>query len=71
MKRSTAKNTAEILQKIENIEKEVMGLKLTLLKNLTPSGKKLISLKGILKGIEVTEEDISSAKKSLYSKIGA
>ena len=71
MKRSTAKNTAEILQKIENIEKEVMGLKLTLLKNLTPSGKKIISLKGILKGIEVTEEDISSAKKSLYSKIGA
>jgi hypothetical protein len=71
MKRSTAKNTAEILQKIENIEKEVMGLKLTLLKNLPPSGKKLISLKGILKGIEVTEEDISSAKKSLYSKIGA
>jgi hypothetical protein len=71
MKRSTAKNTAEILQKIENIEKEVMGLKLTLLKNLTPSGKKLISLKGILKGIEVTEEDISSGKKSLYSKIGA
>jgi len=71
MKRSTAKNTAEILQKIENIEKEVMGLKLTLLKNLTPSGKKIISLKGILKGIEVTKEDISSAKKSLYSKIGA
>jgi len=71
MKRSTAKNTAKILQKIENIEKEVMGLKLTLLKNLPPSGKKLISLKGILKGIEVTAEDISSAKKSLYSKIGA
>ena len=70
MKRSTAKNNTEILQKIENIEKEVMGLKLTLLKNLTPSGKKLISLKGILKGIEVTEEDISSAKKSLCSKIG-
>ena len=71
MKRSAAKNTAEILRKIENIEKEVMVLKLTLLKNLPPSGKKLISLKGILKGIEVTEEDIFSAKKSLYSKIGA
>ena len=71
MKRSAAKSTIGLLQKIENIEKEVMGLKLTLLKNLTPSGKKLISLKGILKGIEVTEEDISSAKKSLYSKIGA
>jgi hypothetical protein len=71
MKRSVAKSTTEILQKIGNIEKEVMGLKLTLLKNLTPSGKKVISLKGILKGIEITEEDISSAKKSLYSKTGA
>ena len=71
MKRSAAKSTIELLQKIENIEKEVTGLKLTLLKNLTPSGKKVISLKGILKGFEITEEDISSAKKSLYSKIGA
>jgi hypothetical protein len=71
MKRSAAKSTTEMLQKIENIEKEVMGLKLTLLKNFTPSGKKVISLKGILKGFEITEEDISSAKKSLYSKIGA
>ncbi|OGP69455.1 MAG: hypothetical protein A2169_12405 [Deltaproteobacteria bacterium RBG_13_47_9] len=71
MKRTAAKSTTEMLQKIENIEKEVMGLKLTLLKNLTPSGKKLISLKGILKGVEITEEDISFAKKSLYGKIGA
>ncbi len=71
MKRSAAKSTTEILQKIGNIEKEVMGLKLTLLKNLAPSGKKVISLKGILKGIEITEEEISSSKKSLYSKAGA
>jgi hypothetical protein len=48
-----------------------MGLKLTLLKNLTPTGRKIISLKGILKGVVITEEDIFSAKKSLYSKIGA
>ena len=71
MKRSAARSTSGLLQKIENIEKEVTGLKLTLLKNLTPSGKKVISLKGIVKGFEITEEDISSAKKSLYSKIGA
>lgn len=71
MKRFAVKNTSDILQKIESIEKEVMGLKLTLLKNLTPTGKKVISLKGILKGMDVTEEDISSAKKSLYSTIGA
>jgi hypothetical protein len=71
MKRSAAKSTTEMLQKIENIEKEVMDLKLTLLKNLTPYGKKVISLKGIIKGVEITERDISSAKRSLYSKIGA
>jgi hypothetical protein len=70
MKRSSAKSPVDMLRKVENIEKEVMGLKLTLLKNLTPTGKKNISLKGILKGVVITEEDISSAKKSLYSKIG-
>jgi hypothetical protein len=71
MKRGAAKSAIGLLQKIENIEKEVMGLKLTLLKNLTPSGKKVTSLKGIVKGFEITEDDISSAKKSLYTKIGA
>lgn len=69
MKRSAAKRTAKILQKIEAIEKEVMKLKLTLLKNLIPTGKKLISLKGIPKGVEIADEEISSTKKSLYSKI--
>jgi uncharacterized protein YbcI len=71
MKRSTAKSTPEMLQKIGNIEKEVMGLKLTLLKSPTLSSRKVISLKGILEGFEITEEDISSAIESLYSKIGA
>jgi hypothetical protein len=70
MRRNSAKKAFDMLQRVENIEKEVMGLKLTLLKNLDPTGKKIISLKGILKGVEITEEDISSVKKSLYSKIG-
>lgn len=63
------KNSANLLRKIETIEKEVMDLKLSVLKNLTPSQKKLISLKGILKGIDVTDQDIARAQKSLYSKI--
>lgn len=71
MKQSAVKSNSEMLQKIKNIEKEVMDLKLTILKRLPPSGKKVISLKGILKGVEITEEDISSAKKSLYCKIEA
>jgi hypothetical protein len=68
MKHATSKVTADMLHKIENIEKEIMNLKLSVLKKLTPSGQKLISLKGILKGTDVTEKDIVSAKKSLYSK---
>ena len=67
MKHSTAKATVEMLHKIENIEKEVMDLKLSILKKLTPSGQKVISLKGILKGVDISEQDIIDAKKSLYS----
>ena len=70
MKQATAKSTVDMLHKIETIEKEVMGLKLSVLKKLIPSGKKTISLKGILKGVDITDKDIASAKKSLYSKIG-
>lgn len=70
MKQKTLNNTDDILDKIETIEKEVMDLKLSILKRLTPTDKKIISLKGTLKGIDVTDKDIASAKKSLYSKIG-
>ena len=70
MKTAYIKNTADILHKIESIEKEVKDLKLSVLKKLTPSGEKVIKLKGILKGIDITDEDIASAKKSLHSKLG-
>ena len=69
MKHVSAKSTVDMLHKIEIIEKQVMDLKLSVLKKLTPSGQKVISLKGILKGVEITERDIATAKKSLYSKI--
>ena len=67
-KQTITKSTADMLQKIEAIEKEVMDLKVYVLKKLAPTGKKVVSLKGILKGIEITDEDINSAKRSLYSK---
>ena len=70
MKQAVAKDTVDMLHKIKTIEKEVMNLKLFVLKKLTPSGKKVTKLKGILKGVDITNEDIASAKKSLYSKIG-
>ena len=69
MEHVAAKSTVDILHKIETIEKEIIDLKLTVLKELTPTGKKVISLKGILKGVEITEQDINAAKKSLYSKV--
>jgi hypothetical protein len=70
VKQIAMKSTIDMLQKIETIEKEVMDLKVSVLKKLVPTGKKIVSLKGILKNVDLTEEDIASAKKSLYSKIG-
>ena len=70
MKHSTTKGIVDMLHKIETIEKEVIDLKLSFLKKLTPTGKKVISLKGILKGVDISEKDITDAKKSLYSKRG-
>ncbi len=63
MKQEVLNDTADILHKIETIEKEVIDLKLSVLKKLAPTGKKIISLKGI----DITDKDIASAKKSLYS----
>ena len=68
MKQPSTIYKTDILHKIESIEKEVIDLKLSVLKKLTPSKKKIISLKGILKGVVISEEDVEEAKRSLYSK---
>ena len=70
MKQTALNGTIDMLHKIETIEKEIVDLKLTVLKNLAPTGKKVISLRGILKGVDITDEDVTSSKESLYSKIG-
>ena len=62
-------NPSQILHKIATLEKQVQELKLSALKQFTPSKKNLVSLKGILKGVNVSEEDIAKAKKSLYSRM--
>ena len=64
MQHAVAKSTIDMLHQIENIEKEIINLKLTVLKELTPTGKKVISLKGILKGVEITEQDITLPQAS-------
>ena len=70
MKGIAMRSTTDILAKIETIEKEITDLKLIVLRKLTPTGKKVITLKGILKGVKIGNEDISIAQKSLYGKIG-
>jgi hypothetical protein len=56
------------LDKILSIEKDVLALKLSVLKKLSPTGKKLAKLKGIISNVDITEEDILSAQRSLYGK---
>lgn len=60
---------SQVLQKLATLEEQVREMKLSVLKQFTPSKKNLISLKGILKGVKVSEEDIAKAKKSLYSRM--
>jgi len=54
-----------VLEKLEKIEKEILKIK-------KGAGfefpKKLISLKGILKGAKIKEEEIEKAKKSLFKE---
>ena len=70
MKQTAIKGTVDMLHKIEIIEKEVKDLKLSLIKKLSSNGKKVVKLKGIIKGVDITDEDIASSKKSLYSRTG-
>lgn len=69
MKHAVIDNAADIFHKLETIEKETVDLKLSILGTITPPCKKIISLKGILKGIIITEKDIASAKKSLCCNV--
>ena len=59
----------EIYPELKKIENEIQSLKILIIKT-HQMPKQVISLKGMLKGITVTEEDIKEAKKSLF-KFGA
>lgn len=63
--------TSLLNKKLETIENEVYSLKSMLLKIVQePKQKKIVKIKGLLKGISISEEDIEEAKKSLF-KSGA
>jgi hypothetical protein len=69
MKQMPTETNHDVLTRIESIEKEIMELKLAVLKQRYPSGKRLITLRGIVKGIDISDKDIAFAKKSLNSKM--
>lgn len=53
-----------ISKKIEALEQELQSLKNIF---LGQSKNKVVSLKGLLKGIQISEEDFKEAEKSLFS----
>ena len=69
MKQMTLKKDHDLLAKIEFIEKEIKDLKSAVLKQHYPSRKKLVSLRGIIKGIDISDKDILFTKKTLSSKM--
>ena len=52
-----------VARRIESLESEIEKLKKW---TLPKRKKKIVSLKGMLKGIKFTEEEIKEAKKSLF-----
>ena len=56
----------KVLAKLEKLEKEILKIKKG---SEFKFPKKPISLKGILKGVKITEKDIQEAKKSLFKEI--
>ena len=68
MKQMTLNKDYDLLAKIEFIEKEIKDLKSTVLKKHYPGRKKVITLRGIIKGIDISDKDISFAKRSQQQK---
>jgi len=61
----------DINKKLEMLENEVSDIKSMLIRlSQSPQDRKIVSLKGMLKGIKVEDEDIEEAERSLF-KSGA
>jgi hypothetical protein len=57
--------TQEIYPELKKIENEIQVLKILVLQSIQIPKQKT-ALKGILKGVNITEEEIEMAKKSLF-----
>lgn len=69
MKHSAAEDYLHMLHKIEALEKEVLEIKLSLLQETTPAHGKIVKLRGILKGVDITDKEITAAQKKLSGKV--
>lgn len=62
--------TESVNKKLDAIENEILSLKSMIIQTIQQKPKLVLKIKGVLKGISVSKEDIEKAKKSLF-KIGA
>lgn len=60
---------AETLSRITAIERDIALLKTSILRKATPSHGRIAKLKGVLKGVDISDDEIDAAKKSLYSSV--
>ena len=58
-------NIQVLYPKLIAIENEIKSIKLLI--SHQQKSKKIVSLRGMLKGVEIKEEDFSEAKKSLFN----
>jgi hypothetical protein len=69
MKQAVLKPDVDTLSQIAAIERDIALLKSSILRKATPSSTRLVKLKGILQGVDITDEDINAARSSLYSSV--
>ena len=69
MKQVALKPDVDTLSRIAAIERDIALLKSSILRKATPSSTRLVKLKGILQGVDITDEDINAARSSLYSSV--
>ncbi len=69
MRQTALKTDVGTLSQIAAIERDIALLKSSVLRKITPSGKRIAKLKGVIKGVEVSEADIAAARKSLYGSV--
>ena len=69
MKQAVLKPDVDTLSQIAAIERDIALLKSSILRKATPSSSRLVKLKGIIQGVDITDEDINAARFSLYSSV--